>query len=106
VAFVSLTAEPRERAEAFAKAAPVPWPCGYGLSAEQVARWGAASRAAARAAGAGYGLRPTLYLLGPDGRVLWCDGQSRPRHHGDAAEQLRRLDEAITHALESAGHAT
>jgi hypothetical protein len=100
LAFLSLTAEPRARAEEFAPATPVPWPCGYGVEREQIARWGAYSAEFLSAGwGTGYEVRPTLYLLGPGGRVLWCDGQARPRHLGDAAELLRRLNGAIDLAL-------
>jgi hypothetical protein len=100
VAFVSLTAEPRARAEEFVATSSAPWPCGYGVSLEQIARWGAYSAEFLSAGrNTGYQVRPTLYLLDASGRVLWCDGQARPRHLGDAAELLRRLEGALDLAL-------
>lgn len=103
MAFVGLTAEPRPRAAAFTEEFSVPWPCGYGMALEDVARWGAYSTS--RMSGTynpGYEVTPTLYLLGPDGRVRWCDGQARPRHASDPAALLRRLDAAIEAALSDA----
>jgi len=43
-------------------------------------------------------VQPTLYLIGPDGRVLWSDGRARMAHQ-DPAGLLQRLEEAIEREL-------
>ena len=49
----------------------------------------------------GFEIDPTLYVVGPDGRVRWCDGRARSRPF-DLPEWERALDAAIAKALESA----
>jgi hypothetical protein len=100
VEFVSMTNVPRGRAEQFAQAFSVPWPCGYGAALEGIARWGAYS--ADRMSpnyNPGYEVSPTLYLLGPDGHVLWCDGQARMRKGVHTGLREGELEEAIERAL-------
>ena len=74
---MSLTDDSRSEAESFVGRYSLPWPCGYGTAA----------------------VTPTLYLIGPKGRVLWDDGQARPRHREDTQALLRRLDAEIERAL-------
>jgi hypothetical protein len=100
VGFVSLTADPLSVATNFAEQNSIGWPCGYGVALEDIARWGAYEPYRfSRTYNPGYEVTPTLFLLGRDGRILWCDGQVRPRHTEDAAELLQRLDDAIEAAL-------
>ncbi len=97
VAFVSLTNGPRGSAEALVAEFSLPWPNGYG-----------APRAALPALGVtsgmlmpGYEIAPTVYLVGPDGRVKWADSQGRYQHTQPAAWG-RQLDDAIAAALADA----
>ena len=55
MAFVSLTSDSRAQAESFVERYSIPWPCGYGAAL----------------------VTPTLYLISPDGRVLWDDGREK-----------------------------
>ncbi len=102
MAFVSLTDAPRDSAEQFARIFSIPWPCGYEAPREAVARWGAydASRSLPDSY-SGRELSPTLYLLGPDGRVLWCDSRGRMQHGVDPAIREGKLEAAIERALAS-----
>jgi hypothetical protein len=96
VAFVSLTDVGRERGAAFVERFEVPWPCGYGAGLGALARFGAYSTD--RMSGGynpGQEVSPTLYLIGPDGRVVWHDGQARPRHRAAPAEVIREVRAAI-----------
>jgi peroxiredoxin len=100
VAFVGLTADPLGVATSFVEQNAIGWPCGYGAALEDIARWGVYNPS--RFSGTydpGYEVSPTLFLIGPDGRILWCDGQARPRHSAGEAELLRGLGDAIEAAL-------
>ncbi len=77
MAFISLTSDSRAEAESFVRRFSIPWPCGYGAAP----------------------VTPALYVIGPDGRLLWDDGQARPRHRGDCEDLLRELDGEIERAL-------
>lgn len=90
VAFVSVTDSPRGSAEGYVRGRPAPWAAGYGAPPETVSAIGAASGNPQR----GYAVAPVVYLVGPDGRVVWTDGQGRFRHV-EAAEWERQLDAAI-----------
>jgi hypothetical protein len=91
VAFVSVTDGPRDGAEQFARTFSVPWPCGYGAAPAALAHWGACEGNTA--------VSPTLYLVGPDGCVLWCDGRARMHHGLNPAVRDRDLEMAIERAL-------
>jgi hypothetical protein len=107
VAFVSLTDVPREGVAFFAQQFAVPWPCGYGASHGSIARFGAYSSTRwSPAYHPGHEVSPTLYLLGPDGRVLWNDGQARPRHLTRPQALVRELELAIERALGQPGRAS
>jgi thiol-disulfide isomerase/thioredoxin len=95
VKFVSLTSMPRESAEGFTKEFGIPWPSGYLATAPTLARYGVVNPGMNVG---GYDVRPTLYLVGPDGRVRWCDQNARARHR-DASEIQRDLEAAIERAL-------
>lgn len=100
VVFVSLTNVSRPQVESFVEQFSVPWSCGYGSTLQALARFGAYTTE--RMSGnynPGYEVSPTLYLIGRKGRVLWNDGQARPRHLKDSAALLRDLDAEIERAL-------
>lgn len=64
---------------------------------QQLAELGAFSRE--RGSVPQYELSPTLYLVGPAGRVLWTDAQARMRHDDVAPvldELQRRIEAALT----------
>ncbi len=95
VQFVSLAGESREAVELFAEHFSVPWPCGYGATPQILSRFGAHTGQKQ------YGVWPTLYLIGPDGRVVWSDGGARPSHRIDPNNLAHELDEHIEHALDN-----
>jgi hypothetical protein len=100
VAFVSLTDASPDRAEAFVKAFGVPWPCGYGATLPFLGRLGAYSaRRMSANYNPGYEVGPTIFLIGADGRVVWNDGQARPRHLKESKALVREVDAAIDRAL-------
>jgi hypothetical protein len=100
VAFVSLTNEPRGTAERFANDYSVPWPCGYGATLPFLARLGAYSATRMSASyNPSYAINPTVYLIDPDGRVLWNDSQARPLHTKESTALVREIDVAIERAL-------
>jgi hypothetical protein len=95
VAFVSLTNMPCESAEAFVQSQHISWPSGYGVTRDALTELGAYG---AERPLPGYDATPTLYVVGPDGRVRWHDRQQRLRHQGTAG-LLRELDAEIERAL-------
>lgn len=107
VAFVSLTSLDRNKVESFAREYSIPWPCGYGASAESFAQLGVYStERMSRLYHPGlpnfhtsHEITPTLFLIGKDGRVVWNDDQARPRHLKDAGGVLRELTEQIERQL-------
>lgn len=102
MAFVSLSNVARGGVETFVESADIPWPCGYGATVEELAQFGAYSgdRLGYNPV---YEIFPTLYLIGPDGRVLWNDRQARPMHLMSSAELVRKLDAEIELLLGSPG---
>jgi hypothetical protein len=94
VAFVSLTGESRDAVQLFAEQFSVPWPCGYAAAPISLARFGVHT-------GKGpYGVWPTLFLIGADGRVVWNDGSARPTHRLSPEAVVQDLDERIEHTLD------
>lgn len=52
----------------------------------------------------GLSVHPTIYLIGPDGRILWCDGGMREQHAAaEAVEQSVRsaIQDALQHTASS-----
>jgi hypothetical protein len=101
VAFVSLSNVAHDGVEDFVESADIPWSCGYGASAKDLVQFGAYSPD--RMGGnciPGYEAFPTLYLISPDGRVLWNDRQARALHIKSGAELVQELDAEIEHLLE------
>ncbi len=104
VAFVSLTNVDREGVEDFVEQYDIPWPCGYGSPLEAIARFGAYSRdRMTENYNPGYEVSPTFYIFSADHRVLWHDGQARPRHLKDSETLIRELDAEIEHQLGRVG---
>lgn len=100
VAFISLTNERRGTAERFVNDVSVPWPCGYGASLQFLAGLGTYSTKRMSVSYLpSYAINPTVYLIGPDGRVLWNDAQARPLHTKEPMAQVRDIDAAIERAL-------
>jgi hypothetical protein len=95
VAFASITNHERAVVENFVRTHSVRWPHGYAATAGHVAALGAGSGMTGPAE---YEVAPTLYLVGPDGRVRWIAGRGRQRHQ-DPAEWERALDAAIAEGL-------
>lgn len=98
VEFVSLTTDPMNGVQNFVQRFSIPWPSGYQTSPQTIARFNAFNTAMSVR---GYDVRPTIYLIGPDGRIRWCDGHARYRHR-DADEALRELEIEIDKALREA----
>jgi hypothetical protein len=97
VLFVSLTDGSRSCVESFVETFSIPWPCGYEATMETLDRFGAYST---EPIAQGFNVLPTLYLIGPHGRVVWHDAQARPHHMmKDAASWLGDLDSEIQHYL-------
>jgi thiol-disulfide isomerase/thioredoxin len=94
VSFVSLTTMDHDAAESFVNQFGISWPCGYGAAPEVVLSLGAA--AGSGIAMPGEEIAPTIYLVGPDGRVRWTDGQGRFHHEGP--EKWGRTLEAAVEA--------
>ena len=86
---------PRESVEVFVKQFSIPWPCGYGVTNETIARFGAFNNAQGPP---GYEVRPTLYVMGPNRRILWSDGQARFLHK-EPVLSLQALEKEIEKAL-------
>lgn len=85
---------PEDTVRQFVEQHAVPWPCGYGAR-ETIGRFGALNRTSKIP---GYETMPTLFLIGADGTVCWCDGHARTSH-GEPSVQLRNLDDQIARAL-------
>jgi hypothetical protein len=74
---VSLTHASRQQVESFVGQFAVPWPCGYGASE----------------------YTPTLYVIGPDGHILWSDEEARPRHRQAGAALVQELEAELERNL-------
>jgi hypothetical protein len=98
VRFVSLTNDRREGAQKFVREFGIAWPCGYGASRQTLVEFGAFTTSRGLP---GYELEPTLFVIGPDGRIRWSDDGARLRHQ-DAGAVLPELEAAIERALTDA----
>lgn len=94
VAFVSLTNLWRDTTAQFVEEFGLTWPNGYGATSETIVALGAGSGMLMP----GYGVAPTLYLVGPDGKVVWSDEQARFRH-AESAKWRQDVERAIETAL-------
>jgi thiol-disulfide isomerase/thioredoxin len=103
VAFVSLTNMPEVSVRQFVKQCTIPWPCGYGATNQTIARFGAYS---SKRRVPGYEVSPTLYVVGPDRRILWNDRQARMFHKdpGPLMKELEtQIEQALTHHADANG---
>lgn len=82
VVFVGLTTASEEEARQYVDNWHLPWPNGYDAMATVDALQAHA---------------PTLFVVGPNGRILWNDDRARWRH--EHADLGRRLENAIEDAL-------
>jgi thiol-disulfide isomerase/thioredoxin len=100
VVFVSLTNLPRPKVELFAEQFAIPWPCGYGATHESLARYGAYSTdRLSPTYNPGYEVSPTLFIVSAEGRILWNDGQARPRHLKTSGVLMRDFNAALEKLL-------
>jgi hypothetical protein len=84
-----------EAVEQFVKKYSIPWPSGYGATLQTIAAFGALN---GERRIPGYEIAPTLYLVGPDGRIQWSDRSARLKHRSPET-LLSELDKAIARAL-------
>lgn len=96
VELVSLTDLPEPMVEKFVEQFGVTWPAGYGASTDTVDAFGV--RRPEQTA-PGLDIAPVLYLIGSDGRILWCDETARYRHR-DTRALLGDLEAEIEKALD------
>jgi hypothetical protein len=94
VAFVSLTNMREESVKMFVEQNAIPWPAAYETTPKTLTDLGAYVTGRMK----GYEANPILYLVGPDGLILWSDEQARLRHE-DSSRMLQDLEAAITRAL-------
>jgi thiol-disulfide isomerase/thioredoxin len=94
VRFVSLTNTPEGGVLEYAKQTKTPWPSGFDAPPETITALGAGSGIAMN----GYQIAPTVYLVGPDGKVRWSDDRARFRHK-DAVPWEKELDDAVADEL-------
>jgi thiol-disulfide isomerase/thioredoxin len=92
VTFVSIASDPRSVVETYVAHSAATWPHAYGVPLTTIESLG--TREAAPTPG--YDVRPTLYLISPQGKVIWCDQHMRYMHESPAATQA-----ALEKALES-----
>ena len=95
VAFVSLTNMEEGSVKWFVDEFSIPWPCGHGSALRTIANLGAYSPDRTVP---GYEVSPTLYLVGKDGRIRWCDRKARLRHVA-SEPQMKDLESALEHEL-------
>jgi thiol-disulfide isomerase/thioredoxin len=95
VAFVSVTDLPESMVSDFVEQFGVCWPAGFGATAQTIEDFGV--RRPDQSA-TGLDIAPALYLIGANGRVLWCDGAARYRHV-DTRLVMSELEAHIEKAL-------
>jgi thiol-disulfide isomerase/thioredoxin len=95
VEFVSLSDDKQSTTTEFAKRFKIKWATAYGVPKDEIKTLGTLRP---DSPGAEPHIAPTLYVVGPDGRVLWSDGAGR-FHHKDSAQSLSELASVLDHAL-------
>lgn len=102
VSFVSLTNENKESVQRMIADMGIPWPSGFGATMETLRNLGASTASGAMLMGGAYDVKPTLYVVGRDGRVIWSDGHMRYNHR-NPDDTASALEAAIDHALSDTG---
>lgn len=97
VSFVSFTTESKQSVASFVERWQISWPAAYGASTEMIDALGAFQTEMMIP---GYEIRPTLYVIGDDGRVRWRDDNLRSRHQ-DSQSICTALENAIEEALKT-----
>jgi thiol-disulfide isomerase/thioredoxin len=97
VQFVSLSHESEDGARAFAEQFSMPWPQGYAADLKAIDAIGALNSSVPAP---GYEVKPTLYLVSSDGKVLWCDDHARMKHE-DPDALIAKLEHELDQRLES-----
>lgn len=97
VAFMGLTNMQQAPTEGYVRKHSIPWANGYGLNSSMI---GALQARSGMPGPPDYELAPTLYIVGPDRRIRWVDGQGRFRHV-EPTTWARQVDEAIEATLSS-----
>jgi thiol-disulfide isomerase/thioredoxin len=92
VSFVSVTTDQEAMVKSFVQRFGIPWSHGFGAAAESIGGLGAFNRDMVTP---GYEVKPTLYLVKPDGQVVWCDEHSRMNHGEDIRLWAERLEDEI-----------
>jgi hypothetical protein len=87
---------PEDMVRAFLGRYSITWANAYSVPPETVIALGAGSGMDTP----GYQVAPTIYLVGPDGRVVWTDGRARERHV-PSQTWAKELDAAIAAGLEA-----
>jgi hypothetical protein len=94
VAFVSLAAESRQHVENFRQRYALPWPCGFEVPQRVLASLGVIPTGPDALETQAL---PTLFVVGPDGTVVWHDGCSRYRHRRTGLDELGgHIERALT----------
>ena len=96
VVFMSLTTESEETVQRMIDKLGITWPNGCDASLETIRNLGARNEQQANVAG--YEVKPTLYVVGRDGRISWSDQHMRYRHEPAAAIRAA-LEAAVEDAL-------
>jgi thiol-disulfide isomerase/thioredoxin len=95
VSFVSITSDPQVVVESYVEDFQARWPHGYGASLEMIDALGARETGQPTP---GYDVRPTLYVVDGNGKVLWCDEHLRYLHQPPELIQAA-LEQALEKAL-------
>jgi len=94
VRFLSLSADSKAAVETFVGLYDVSWPSAFGVPKETINAFGALNPDPASSKI----VRPTLYVVGRDGRIVYSDMHARYQHK-PSTEVYRELKAAIDAAL-------
>ncbi len=99
VQFLSVTDMPKAIAERYNQVGGIDWPSGYGLAVELIDELGAVNKGMAEMT-RGYNIGPTIYVVGPDRKVVGSDESGRWRHM-PRAEIIAKLEKVLDAALDA-----
>lgn len=97
VQFVSVTDLPRSWAESSGREIGIAWPSGYGLAHHVLGELGAITSGGMLAT-PGHAVSPTIFVVGPDGKVRGTDERGRLTRP-DAPETVQQLEALIEKTL-------